>query len=184
MLLLPLLSRIFSVLQSPITGTDEANTHRRLKDAYLQFFTALMNANLDGVFITERNKPQFEGVLTALLDMARDCSDRDSQRLAFGFFAKSVIAWGTSPQAAAAASVFAETAKSKMSQAVANGTAVASNQHVISSTDRAAQALPGYETFIYQRLLPACFEVPADAKFSVKSGTPVSYSPSSDRGLG
>nr|XP_019009359.1 exportin-T [Kwoniella pini CBS 10737]OCF48140.1 exportin-T [Kwoniella pini CBS 10737] len=137
MLLLPLLSRIFAILQQPITGTDEAQTHARLKDAYLTFFTALMNANLDGIFITERNKPEFENLLTTLLTLAQDCSDPGSQRFAFGFFARSVIAWGTSPEAAA----------------------------------RPPQALPGYENFIYQRLLPACFEVPAQKDFKIRSST-------------
>ncbi|WVF68493.1 hypothetical protein IAT40_003260 [Kwoniella sp. CBS 6097] len=171
MLLLPLLSRIFAVLGQPITGTDEAQTHKRLKEAYLSFFTALMNANLDGVFITERNKPEFENLLTTLLGLTQDCSDPDSQRFAFGFFARSVIAWGTSPEAAAGPSIFAESAQSALSRAVANGTAVATNQHTIAKEDRARQALPGYENFIYQRLLPACFEVPARREFNLRGGT-------------
>ncbi|ORY34741.1 armadillo-type protein [Naematelia encephala] len=175
MLLLPLLSRIFAVLQSPITGTDEANTHRRLKDTYLQFFTALMNANLDGVFISDRNKSEFENVLSALLNVANDCSDTNSQRVAFSFFAKSVIAWGTSPEAAAAPSVFAESAMSTLSKAVANGKASATNQHTIPREQRAKQALPGYENFIYQRLVPACFEVPGSSKFNTRAGTPVLF---------
>ncbi|WWC92796.1 uncharacterized protein L201_007755 [Kwoniella dendrophila CBS 6074] len=171
MLLLPLLSRIFAILQQPITGTDEAQTHARLKDAYLTFFTALMNANLDGVFITERNKPEFENVLTTLLGLTQDCSDPGSQRFAFGFFARSVIAWGTSPEAAAQPSVFADSALSAMSKAVANGSAAATNQHSIAKEDRAKQALPGYENFIYQRLLPACFEVPARKEFNIRGST-------------
>ena len=178
MLLLPLLSRIFSVLQAPITGTDEANIHRRLKDSYLSFFTALMNANLDGVFITSRNKPEFENVLSALLNIANDSSDSTSQRLAFSFFAKSVIAWGTSPDAATRPSVFADSAVSEKSKAVANGTSLATNQHAVGKEARAAQALPGYENFIYQRLMPACFEVPADPAFNIRSAQPVSLGPS------
>ncbi|RXK35182.1 hypothetical protein M231_07553 [Tremella mesenterica] len=140
MLLLPLLSRIFAVLGKAPTGTDEALTHRKLKEAFLAFITSLMNANLDGVFITSRNKPEFENVLQSLLSMTSDFGDQQGQRLAFSFFAKSVIAWGTSPEA------------------------------VSSPT----QALPGYENFIYQSLLPICFQVPADNKFNHKSGQPVS----------
>ncbi|KAK8849681.1 hypothetical protein IAR55_005016 [Kwoniella newhampshirensis] len=175
MLLLPLLSRIFAILQQPITGTDEAQIHRRLKDAYLSFFSALMNANLDGVFITDRNKPEFENVLTTLLNLTQDYSDAGSQRLAFGFFARSVIAWGTSPGAAALPSVFAESAMSAQSKAVANGTAQPSNQHSIAKEDRAKQALPGYENFIYQRLLPACFEVPSRREFNFRGGQMVMF---------
>ena len=171
MLLLPLLSRIFSTLQAPITGTDEANTHRRLKDAYLTFFTALMNANLDGVFITVRNKPEFENVLSALLSIANDCSDVNSQRLAFNFLSKSVIAWGTSTDPAAALSVFTDSAFSEKSKAVANGNGTTT--HASAKTDRVLQAMPGYENFIYQRLMPACFEVPADPKFNMRSGQTV-----------
>lgn len=175
MLLLPLLSRIFAVLQKPITGTDEAVTHRRLQEAYLTFFTALMNANLEGVFITDRNKPEFENVLQSLLTMAEDNSDAMSQRLAFTFFAKSVIAWGTSAKTVSEPSVFAESAMSAQSQKVAAGLAAPSNQHAVPKDERAAQALPGYESFIYQRLIPTCFSVPADSKFNVKTGTPVLY---------
>lgn len=174
MLLLPLLSRIFAVLQQPVTGTDAVMTQRRLKDTYLQFFTALMNANLDGVFISERNKPEFENLLSALLNLATDSSDMGSQRAAFSFFAKSVIAWGTSPKAAAAPSVFEDSALSSLSKAVANGHAHATNQHAITKEDRAAQALPGYENFIYQRLLPACFEVPMSEGFPTKGSPAVS----------
>jgi exportin-T len=174
MLLLPLLSRIFAVLSTPPTGTDDAQIHRSLKSAYLQFFTSLMNANLDGVFISERNKPEFENVISTLLNLARDNSDPPSQRLAFGFFSKSVIAWGTSAEAANAPSVFADSALSAQSKAVNNGTAVATNQHAITRSNRAAQAFAGYESFIYQTLVPLCFEVPANPKFILKSSQQVS----------
>lgn len=175
MLLLPLLSRIFAVLQKPITGTDDGLTHRRLQEAYLGFFTALMNANLEGVFVTDRNKPEFENVLQSLLTMSTDSSDPMSQRLAFAFFAKSVIAWGTSAEAASKPSVFADSAMSIQSQKVAAGLAAPSNQHAITKEQRAAQALAGYETFIYQQLVPTCFSVPADQKFNVKTGVPVMH---------
>jgi exportin-T len=170
MLLLPILSRIFAVLNSPINGTDEANTHRRLKDAYLNFFTALMNFNLDGVFITERNKPEFENLLSALLATATDAQDATGQRLAIAFFERSVTAWGMS----SAPTVFADSAMSDMSKAVANGTAPPTNQHAVSREQRAAQALAGYETFIYGRLLPLCFEIPAQPKFQVTKNIGVS----------
>ena len=176
LLLLPLLSRIFAVLEAPITGTDEATVHRRLKDAYLSFFTALMNANLDGVFISDRNKPEFENVLSALLSLATSFNDNASQRLAIAFFAKSVIAWGTSPATATEPSVFAESALSYKSKQVANGLAAPTNQHAISKEERAKQALPGYERFIYERLLPMCFEVPANPKFNIRTGIQVSSS--------
>lgn len=175
MLLLPLLSRIFSILSSPVTGTDDATIQRQLKGSYLTFFTSLMNSNLDGVFISDRNKPEFENVLSTLLNMARECSDPQSQRLAFSFFAKSVIAWGTSPDAAAAPSVFADSARSAQSKAVANGLASATNQHAIEKGERAAQALPGYEQFIYGQLVPLCFEIPADSKFNIKTGLSVLF---------
>jgi exportin-T len=177
MLLLPLLSRIFSVLSTPATGTDDATIHKSLKSAYLQFFTALMNANLDGVFISERNKPEFENVISTLLRLANDSSDQASQRLAFGFFSKSVIAWGSSVEAANAPSVFADSALSAQSKAVNNGTAVATNQHAITRSSRAAQAFAGYESFIYQTLVPLCFEVPANPKFILKSSQQVSNNP-------
>ena len=210
MLLLPLLSRIFAVLQAPITGTDEANTHRRLKEAYLQFFTALMNANLDGIFITERNKPEFENVLSALLNLAQDSSDTHSQRIALMFFSHSVIAWGTSSVAASSPSVFTDSALAEKPKASANGSGTAASSgsaatpgstssapgaapgsnasasasthananahaHAEVAAQRAAHALKGYESFIYQRLLPLVFEIPANPKFNVRGGQPILY---------
>lgn len=174
MLLLPLLSRIFSILGNPINGTDEALVHRRLQEAYLNFFTSLLNANLDRVFISPRNKPEFENVLSSLLGLALNCADSGSQRLALSFFSKSVIAWGTSPEAANGASVFTDSAMSEYSKKVANGFANATNQYAVLKEERAAQALPGYENFIYQRLVPACFEIPADPKFNVNRSQSVS----------
>ena len=155
-LLLPLLSRIFFVLQAPITGTDDHFVHNRLKSAVLNFFGQVMNSNLDGVFITDRNKPEFENLLTALLGYCESSNDDTSQRLAFGFFSRSVIAWGTNGEP----SVFAESAMSDKSKMVANGGCAPTTQHAVSKDERAAQALPGYENFIYQRLLPLCFNFP------------------------
>lgn len=168
MLLLPLLSRIFAVLQQPITGTDDASIHRKLKESYLAFFIALMNANLDGVFISDINKPEFENLLNALLSLAKDNTDPVSQRLAFAFFAKSVIAWST----AEVETVFLDTALSEKSKATASGLTTATNQHAISKDERASLALAGYENFVYQRLVPACFEVAAT--MNLRSGQPVS----------
>ena len=170
MLLLPLLSRIFAVLQQPITGTDDASMHRKLKESYLTFFIALMNANLDAVFISERNKPEFENVLTAVLAQTSDNSDQTCQRLAFGFFGKSVIAWATS---GVHADAFAESALSDKSKNVANGLGGPTNQHAIPREERAGMRLEGYENFVYQRLVPACFEVPASPQFNLRSNQPV-----------
>lgn len=175
MLLLPLLSRIFAVLQNPVTGTDEALIHQRLQEAYLNFFTALMNSNLEGVFITDRNKPEFENLLSALMDLATNSDDALSQRLAFSFFAKSIVAWGTSAKAVREPSVFAESAMSVLSQKVAAGLAAPTNQHAITKEQRAERALPGYETFVYQRLVPIVFSVPAEPSFNIRGAQPVLY---------
>lgn len=131
-----------------------------------------MNANMDGVFISERNKPEFENLLNQVLSVATNGQEGQSQRAAITFFARSIIAWGSN----AAPSVFAESAASELSKMVANGTAQATNQHTMSKEERASRAYPGYETFIYQRLLPLCFEIPANPKFRVNSGQPVSLS--------
>jgi exportin-T len=171
MLLLPLLGRIFTVLAQPITGTDDAGIHRKLKDSYLTFFIALMNANLDGVFISPRNKPEFENLLTSLLELTANNADPAAQRMAFAFFGRSVIAWATS---GAHEGVFADSALSDKSKAVANGVGVASNQHAISKEERASAALEGYEGFVYGRLVPACFQVPAAPGFNLRTNQQVS----------
>lgn len=174
MLLLPLLSRIFAVLQQDITGTDDASMHRKLKESYLNFFIALMNANLDGVFISSRNKPEFENLLSAVLAQTSDTTDPTCQRLAFGFFGKSVIAWATS---GVHADAFADSAMSEKSKNVANGLSGPTNQHAVSKEERIGMRLEGYENFVYQRLVPACFEVPASPQFNLRSNQPVNFSP-------
>lgn len=96
--------------------------------------------------------------------MALDASDPVSSKLAFAFLAKSIIVWGTSPEAAAAPSVFAESA-----QITTGKGAGVTNGHVNGAI--AAQALPGFENFVYERLLPMCFEVPGKPEFKPKDGT-------------
>lgn len=111
------------------------------------------------------NKSEFENVLSSLVTMALDASDPVSSKLAFAFLAKSIIVWGTSPEAAAAPSVFAESAQITSGKPGANAIA---NGHANGAV--AAQALPGFENFVYERLLPMCFEVPGKPEFKPKDG--------------
>jgi exportin-T len=45
---------VFAVLQAPVTGTDDALIRRNLQTAYLQFLTMIINAGLQGIFLTDR----------------------------------------------------------------------------------------------------------------------------------
>lgn len=91
------------------------------------------------------NKDRFEPLLTSMEQLAEDLSDPSSQKAAFQFLGRCVAVWGQPPAPAAA-------------PAGANGAAEPS------------QGLPGFERFIYDRLVPSAFKVLSSPQFNIKDG--------------
>jgi exportin-T len=83
-----------------------------------------------------------------MLSIAEDISDPSSEKAAFVFLGRCVQAWG---QIDPTSSVAGHTPQPEM-----QGT------------------LPGFDQFIYQRLIPTAFRVPSLPAFNIKDGQMVS----------
>lgn len=92
-LLVPLVKRVFDFLNTAPSGTDEAVLLLDLRKAYLNFITNIFNANLESVFISERNIEHLNTILQTVLHFAKDNSDPTTQKMSFGVFLKMVNAW-------------------------------------------------------------------------------------------
>ncbi|KAI9245963.1 armadillo-type protein [Sporodiniella umbellata] len=95
-LLVPLVKRVFDFLNTAPSGTDEAVLLLELRKAYLNFLTNLFNANLESVFVSERNLDSLNTILQSVLHFAKDNSDPTTQKMSFGVFLKMVNAWANS----------------------------------------------------------------------------------------
>lgn len=166
----PLHVRIMELLAAPVTGTDDKFTHSSTKKAYLTFLSSVMTNALSGVFISEGmlisvvghifwrmtiksaivgNKTRLEAILGYVLQVAEDLSDPASQRLAFAFLTKCADVWAR---------------EAKLDNLPVNGHAPPPE-----TRDRVAR-LPGFEQFIYDRIVPAAFRVPSSPNFNIKDG--------------
>ena len=89
------------------------------------------------------NKAIFEDLLNSVVQIAQDFSDNNGQKLAFAFLSRTITIWGQlgSPS---------------------NGT--------INGSGAAHGPLPGFDRFVYERLVPVAFKVPSASEFNVKDG--------------
>jgi exportin-T len=136
-LLLVLLDRIFHFLNQEVTGTDDAVQKTDLQRAYVAFLAILLNAGLDSIFLSDRNKDQLQTILQSVVYYASN-GDPLCQKACFNILNRLVTLWG-SPAAVSANG---------------NGTNGVTSANV-----------PGFEGFIYETLVPLTFEVPAKASF-------------------
>ncbi|CAO3687198.1 unnamed protein product [Rhizopus stolonifer] len=95
-LLVPLVKRVFDFLNTAPSGTDEAVLLLELRKAYLNFITNLFNANLESVFISERNLAHLNTILQSVVHFAKDNGDPTTQKMSFGVFLKMVNSWTNS----------------------------------------------------------------------------------------
>ncbi|KAL9537608.1 hypothetical protein MBANPS3_011624 [Mucor bainieri] len=98
-LLLPLVRRVFDFLNTTPSGTDEAFLLLDLRKSYLNFVLSLFNANLEKVFVSERNIESLETILQTFLHFAKDNSDPTTQKMSFGVFLKTVNSWASNTAA-------------------------------------------------------------------------------------
>ncbi|TFY81654.1 hypothetical protein EWM64_g2359 [Hericium alpestre] len=134
----PLNTHITGLLSQPITGTDDEQAHVNTQKAYLALLNNLMTSKLHGIFISDLNKDRFEPLLESMMQLASNVSDSSGQRAAFSFLASSVAIWGQSVTAA-------------------DGDAAARSQ-----------GLPGFERFIYDRIVPMAFGVLSSPDLNMK----------------
>ncbi|KAF5342683.1 hypothetical protein D9611_001870 [Ephemerocybe angulata] len=137
----PLNAHITVLLSQAASGTDEMRAQSETKKAFLNLLIAIISSKLEGIFTSERNSASFEPLLGSMLGLAEDLSDTGSQKVALAFFTRCITVWGQPiPQPGSAP----------------NGTA--------------SQGLPGFERFIYERLVPSVFAVPSLPEFNIKDG--------------
>jgi exportin-T len=86
------------------------------------------------------NKNELESLLENVCQFAQDISDQSSQKSAFSFFGRCVQVW-CNPQPSST-----------------GGNALG------------PQILPGFERFVYERLVPAAFAVLSSPQFNPKDG--------------
>jgi len=139
----PLNAHITTLFSQPVTGTDDAVTHLDTKKAYLALLNSIMSSKLHGIFISERNEGGFEPLLESMQSLAENVSDPVSQRAAFTFLGRCVSIWGQVGPA----------------QAGPNG-----------NTLTQSRGVPGFERFVYERLIPAAFRVLSSPQFNLKDG--------------
>ncbi|CAE7129203.1 unnamed protein product [Rhizoctonia solani] len=144
-LISPLSTHIFELLARPVEGTDDRLQHNDTKKAYLDFVAHIMSDRMHAVFVSERNKEQLPNLVQSIASVAEDLSDPSSSRLALTFLAKSTVAFAQAPDAPGA-----------------------------SAPSVQLDVVPGYQSFIYERLVPLAFGIPASPSFNIKDGQSLS----------
>jgi len=136
----PLNAHIRALFSLPVTGTDDAVTHVDTKKAYLALLNNVVSSKLHGIFTSERNKASFETMLESMQNLAENLSDPSSQRAALTFLSRCVSFWGQP----------------------------APFQPVPGDQTAQPHGLPGFERFVYERLVPGAFGVLSSSQFSLK----------------
>ncbi|KAJ3517935.1 hypothetical protein NLJ89_g183 [Agrocybe chaxingu] len=137
----PLSTHITTLLSQPISGTDDQRAHIETKKAYLALLNNIMASRLQGIFISDRNSASFENLIQTMQQLAEDVLDPACEKVALTFLSRCVTVWGH-PAGAPTAT---------------NG-------------QDAGGSLPGFERFIYERLIPTAFRVPSLPNFNFKDG--------------
>ncbi|KAH9002895.1 ARM repeat-containing protein [Lactarius hatsudake] len=137
----PLNAHVTSLMFQPATGTDDILTHSESKRAYLTLLNNIVSSKLAGIFLSNRNKENFEPLLQSMLQLAGDVSDPQSQKAAFTFLSKSVGVWG---------------------QPLSDG--------ATGEIEPGSQGVPGFERFIYESVVPTAFAVLSLPELNIKDG--------------
>jgi len=139
-LITPLSTHITGLLAQPTTGTDDQRVHAETKKAYLALLSNILASKLQPVFVSERNRGGFDSLMESMLQIAGDISDPTCEKVALQFLSRSVTVWG---------------------QPIIG----ASND---SGNPVEQKALPGFEQYIYERIVPTAFQIPSLPGFSLK----------------
>ncbi|KAJ7707736.1 armadillo-type protein [Mycena rosella] len=135
----PLSSHITGLLTQPISGTDDQRVHLETKKAYLGLLNNVLTSKLQGIFISQRNRGGFDSLMETMLRIAGDISDPPSEKAALMFLNRSIAIWG------------------QPTASEPNG-----SRHAVE------QNLPGFQQYIYERIVPAVFRVPSVPEFNLK----------------
>ncbi|GAA5993378.1 hypothetical protein JCM11641_008430, partial [Rhodosporidiobolus odoratus] len=139
-LLLPVFNRVFHFLQLPITGTDDMVQHSTLRRAYFSFILSVCGANLQEVMYSEKNESHLPSILQSIIHYISTDSLASDQRYGFMLLNKLVVLW-------------VEQWRAPTAPPLPEGQAPPPSP------------VPGFEQFLYQNAVKACFEVPMRAEF-------------------
>ncbi|KAF1991941.1 Xpo1-domain-containing protein [Aulographum hederae CBS 113979] len=140
-LLSPLLQRVFTGLDQPLTGTDDEIQYNELRREFLGLVLVILNHDLGGVFVSSTNQSIFDTLITALAQYARDPSDISIARLAISVLTRMTVTWG--------------------------GPTVALPP-IDQSTDKPtapSPSIPGFDAFVLSRFSPLAWGIPTSANF-------------------
>ncbi|KZV87175.1 ARM repeat-containing protein [Exidia glandulosa HHB12029] len=115
-----------------VSSPEVRQLHSETKKTYFAFLNTIMRSKLQDIFVSDRNSPQLQGILEFSLQTAHDLLEPATARLAVDFLQQCISTWGPP------------------SGIVSNGNGVA---HPAPAT------MAGFETFIYERLVPLPFEI-------------------------
>ncbi|KIK63100.1 hypothetical protein GYMLUDRAFT_72336 [Collybiopsis luxurians FD-317 M1] len=142
----PLTTHISATLSQPISGSDDQIAHWDTKKAYLALLTSVISAKLQGVFISPRNNASFDSLMETMRILAEDATDPATQKAAFNFLSRCITVW----------------AQPNPTPPATNGS---SNHNPLND-----MGLPGFERYIYERLIPTAFGVPSLPDLNLKDG--------------
>ena len=151
----PLSAHINGILSQPVTGTDDQVMHVDTKRAYITLLNNIMASKLHGIFTSART---YNGPL---------CFPQKIQ----------CLYTGNQPQL--------ESLLASMQQLAEDVSDSSSQRAAFQFLSRCVQvwvppiqpvngdqnsAIPGFERFVYERLIPAAFSVLASPQFNIKDG--------------
>ncbi|KAK0524530.1 pre-tRNA nuclear export protein [Tilletia horrida] len=149
-----LFMRIFHFINQPITGTDDEVQRNELQKAYLNFINSMVGHGVVAVLRSEKNLPLFDAVLESITFCARQ-ENAHVRKSAFALLSRLIVVYTGGPETG-------NTATTSGGKVDAGTTAAANGTNA-----KGSLAIPGFEQFIYERLVSLCFEVSGQPSFSL-----------------
>lgn len=177
-----LFDRVYALLATPATGTDESILQSNMKKGYLSFLQTIFTDELDGIFISERNKPRLDTFINHLLSITTDNNDRldrSAQKAAIFILMRTVQNWSTLQGVPTAflteGALYNKESKKnvKLTSPVIIGGASGANGTTPNGTNASPgdrETVQGYERVAYERMVPAMFQTILDGDFKIKDG--------------
>jgi len=157
-LITDLFMRIFHFINQPVTGTDDEVQRYELQKAYLNLINSMVGHSVIGVLRSEKNLPLFNSVLESIIFCARQ-DNQQVRKLAFTLLSRLVVVYTGGPENGTTPTTSGGKGGVSDSGNAANGTAA----KAVATTG--SLGIPGFEQYVYERLVSLAFEVPGQASF-------------------
>ncbi|KAE8209949.1 hypothetical protein CF327_g6120 [Tilletia walkeri] len=163
-LLTDLVMRIFHFINQPVTGTDDEVERNELQKAYLNLINSMVGHGIIGVLRTEKNMPLFDTILESITFCAQQ-ENNGVRKLAFTLLARLVVVYTGGSDTGSTPTTSGGKGDAGSGSAAANGSANGGQAGASAGVSAGTMAIPGFEQFIYERLIPLCFEVSGKPTF-------------------